>query len=156
MLKVGERAPEFSLPDQNGRDVSLTSLLNVGALVLWFSSGYSTPANLLAARKIAELHPDLQRRGLVLAGVSPQSPAAHRRMRDRHHLPFELLSDAHKSVARMYEVSGLLGIGVRRGTYLISRGRMILGWVLEPIRINKHVDFMRRAPELVLSMPQHF
>jgi len=156
MLKVGERAPEFSLPDQNGRDTSLTSLLNAGALILWFFSGYSTPTNLLAARKIAELHPDLQRQGLVIAGVSPQLSAAHRRMRDRHDLPFALLSDAHRSVARMYEVTGLLGIGVRRGTYLISRGRMILGSVVDPIRISRHLDFMRAAPERVQGAPLHF
>jgi peroxiredoxin Q/BCP len=156
MLKVGERAPEFSLPDQNGRDTSLTSLLNTGALILWFFSGYPTPTNLSAARKIAELHPDLQRQGLVVAGISPQQPAALRRMRERHDLPFALLSDADRSVARMYEVTGLLGMGVRRGTYLISRGRTILGSVLDPIRINRHLDFMRAAPERVLEAPLHF
>jgi thioredoxin-dependent peroxiredoxin len=156
MLKVGERAPEFPLPEHNGRDTSLTSLLNSGALILWFFSGYPTPANVVAARKIGQLHAELQRQGLVVAGVSPQSPSVHLRVRDRHGLAFTLLSDMQKSVAQMYEVNGLLGIGVRRGTYLISRGRVILGSVLEPIRIGRHLAFMREAPELLLGMPAHF
>jgi peroxiredoxin Q/BCP len=156
MLKVGERAPEFSLPDQNGRETSLTSLLNVGALILWFFSGYPTPLNMMASRKIGELYGDLHRQGLVVAGISPRSPASHRRLRSRHDLPFALLSDTQRSVARMYEVDGRLGMGVRRGTYLISRGRSIIGSVLEPIRIGRHLDFMREAPELVLAVPLHF
>jgi peroxiredoxin Q/BCP len=156
MLKVGERAPEFSLPDENGRDTSLTSLLNVGALILWFFSGYPTPLNRMAARRIGELHGDLHRQGLVVAGISPRSPAGHQRLRSRHNLPFALLSDTQRSVARMYELQGRLGIGIRRGTYLIGRGRSIIGSVLEPIRIGRHLDLMREAPELILGMPLHF
>jgi len=156
MLKVGERAPEFSLPDQNGRETSLTSLLNAGALILWFFSGYPTPTNRLVTRRISQLHAELHRQGLVVAGISPQSPAALERVRSRHDLQFTLLSDAQKSVSRMYEVNGVLGVGVRRSTYLISRGRTILGSVLDSVRIGRHLEFMREAPELVSNMPLHF
>jgi peroxiredoxin Q/BCP len=153
MLKAGERAPEFSLPDHNGRDTSLTSLLNSGSLILWFFSGFT---NVVASRRIAELHADLHRQGLVIAGVSPQSPARHRRLHQQQELPFALLSDVHKSVTRMYDVNGLLGIGVRRSTYLISRGRTILGSVADSLRMDTHIDFMREAPDVVLTMPVHF
>jgi hypothetical protein len=54
----------------------------------------------------------------------------------------------------MYECAGLLG--VRRGTYLISRGRTILGAVAEPFSLASHVDFMRAAPEVVLGAPIPF
>ena len=156
MLKVGERAPEFSLPDQNGRETSLTSLLNAGALILWFFSGYPTPTHHMATRRISQLHADLLRQGLVLAGISPQSPSTLARVRSRYGVPFPLLSDAQKSVSRMYQVNGVLGVGVRRCTYLISRGRTILGSVLDPIRIGRHLDLMREAPELLSNMPLHF
>lgn len=156
MLSVGHRAPEFSLPDHNGRETSLTSLLNAGALILWFFSGFPTPTNHVAARRIALLHGELHRQGLVVAAISPQSPAALRRVRSRYDLPFPLLSDVHKSVSRMYEANGLLGVGVRRATYLISRGRTILGSVLDPLRVARHLDFMREASELVSNMPGHF
>lgn len=156
MLNVGERAPEFSLPDHDGREVSLTSLLNLGALILWFSSGYPTPTDMLAARRIGALYADLRRQGLVIAGVSPRSRARLARLRNRYHLPFPLLSDYRKSVARMYDVNGLVGIGVRRSTYLISRGRIVVGSLLEPLRIDRHLDFMREAPERLAAMPSHF
>jgi thioredoxin-dependent peroxiredoxin len=156
MLKVGERAPEFSLLDQDNHETSLTSLLNGGALILWFFSGYPTPTHMLATRRIAGLHGDLRRQGLVIAGVSPQRPAALRRVRARHNLPFPLLSDPQKSVSRMYEVNGLLGFGVRRGTYLVSRGRTILGAVLDSVRIERHLNLIREAPDLVLAMPSQF
>jgi peroxiredoxin Q/BCP len=156
MLKDGERAPEFSLPDHNGRDVSLTSLLNSGALLLWFFSGYPTPTDWVAARRIGQLHVDLQRQGLVVAGISPRSRGRLAQLRSQHELPFPLLSDGGKSVARMYDVNGLVGLGVRRSTYLISRGRIIVGSVIEPLRIDRHLAFMREASELLLAMPTHF
>jgi thioredoxin-dependent peroxiredoxin len=154
MLKTGERAPEFSLPDHSGRDTSLTSLLNSGALLLWFFSGFPNPASSIAARKIGDLYAELNRRGIVVAGISPRTPARLQGLRQRHNLPFVLLSDGQKSVAHMYQRTGLLG--VRGGTYLISRGRTILGSEADPIGINKQLNFMREAPELVLGMPLHF
>jgi peroxiredoxin len=102
------------------------------------------------------LHADLQRRGLVVAGISPRSREHLARLRSQHELSFPLLSDNTKSVARMYEVNGLLGVGVRRSTYLISQGRIIVGSVIEPLRIAKHLAFMREAPELLLAMPTRF
>ena len=156
MLKDGERAPEFSLPDHNGREVSLTSLLNSGALLLWFFSGFPTPTDKMAVQRIGALHADLQRQGLVVAGVSPRSREYLARLRSQHELTFPLLSDSSKSVARMYDVNGLLGVGVRRSTYLISRGRIIVGSVLEPLRIGRHLAFMRGAPQLLMAMPTHF
>ena len=154
MLKAGDWAPEFSLPDHNGRDTSLTSLLNAGALILWFFSGLPNPTSMIAARRIGELHADLRRQGLVVAAVSPRTPDRLQRLRDRHRLPFVLLSDTQRAVARMYERTGILGVW--RGTYLISRGRTILGSVANPVGLDKHLDFMREAPELVLGMPLHF
>lgn len=154
MLKAGERAPEFSLPDHDGREVSLTSLLNAGALLLCFFSGFPNPTSLVAPRKVSELHQELHRRGLVVAAVSARIPARLRSLRDRYQLPYVLLSDPQKSVARMYECAGLLG--VRRGTYLISRGRTILGAVADPFNLARHMDFMRAAPEVVLGTPVPF
>lgn len=154
MLKDGERAPEFTLPDHNGRDTSLTSLLNVGAVVLWFFSGLPSPIGTVTARKIGELHGELQHQGLVVAAISPRTPSQHRRLRERHNLPFVLLSDVQKSVAHMYQRTGLLGI--RRGTYLISRGRIILGSEDDPIRIGRHLAFMREAAAVVRGAPLQY
>ena len=62
--------------------------------------------------------------------------------------PFTLLADAHKAVIRMYEVSGPLGIGVRRVTYLIDQARNIRDVVLADFRISRHEEFARKAMAL--------
>jgi thioredoxin-dependent peroxiredoxin len=145
MLTVGSRAPEFTLPDQDERDVSLTSLLNRGPLILYFYPGDFTPGCTREACSIRDMHDDLLKTDLALAGVSPQSPDSHRRFRERYKLPFTLLADKGKAVIKMYDLNGPFGIGVRRGTYLIDRGRYIRGAVLADFFIERHEDFIRKA-----------
>ena len=145
MLSPGERAPEFTLPDHEGRDTSLTSLLRRGALVLYFYPADFTPGCTREACAIRDLHADIQKVGLTVAGVSPQDPDSHRRFRDRHKLPFTLLSDTDKSVIRMYGVNGPLGFGVRRATFLIDPSRHIRDAVLADFRVGAHDAFVSRA-----------
>ena len=145
MLRPGARAPEFTLPDQDGRDVSLTSLLGAGMLVLYFYPADFTPGCTREACAVRDIHEDIERAGLTVAGVSPQDPESHRSFRAKYNLRFTLLSDVDKSVARMYEVIGPFGFGVRRATFLIERGRIIRDAVLADFSIAKHEAFIRNA-----------
>jgi peroxiredoxin Q/BCP len=145
MLAVGARAPEFTLPDQDERDVSLTSLLNEGPLVLFFYPADFTPGCTREVCMVRDLFQELVKHGLNAAGVSPQSPASHRGFRAKHNLPFKLLADADKSVIKMYEVNGPLGFSVRRVTYLIDQARVIRDAVLADFRIDKHQEFIQRS-----------
>ncbi len=125
MLKAGERAPEFTLPDDTGTDRSLTELLSSGAIVLYFYPADFTPGCTRQACVFRDLHEEVQRAGLRVVGISPQSPESHAKFRAKYNLPFVLLSDQHKAVVKMYGVNGPLGIGVRRASYLIDGGRRI-------------------------------
>lgn len=145
MLREGSRAPEFTLPDQDEREVSLSALLGPGTLVLYFYPADFTPGCTREACMIRDLHPQLEESGFAVVGVSPQKPATHRAFREKYRLPFRLLSDCDKSVARMYEVVGPLGIGVRRATFLIDRGRIIRDVVCADFRIGKHEAFIQSA-----------
>ena len=145
MLAIGGQAPEFTLPDQNEQSVSLSALLRDGPLILYFYPADFTPGCTREACAIRDLHSEIQQAGLTVAGVSPQTPASHRAFREKCHLPFTLLSDMDKSVIRMYEVQGPLGIGVRRATYLIDQARCISAHVLADLRIGQHEAFVRRA-----------
>ncbi len=80
MLAVGARAPEFTLPDQDGRDTSLTSLLNHGPLVLFFYPADFTPGCTKEVCMMRDLHSELVARGLTVAGISPQGAQSHRRL----------------------------------------------------------------------------
>ena len=154
MLNAGERAPEFTLPDETGTDRSLTELLSSGAIILYFYPADFTPGCTRQACAMRDLHAEIQRAGLRVVGVSPQSPESHAKFRDKHQLPYVLLSDQHKAVIKMYGVNGPLGIGVRRASYLIDGGRRIRDAVLADFMIAKHADFVRKAILLRAANPQ--
>jgi peroxiredoxin Q/BCP len=151
MIQAGERAPEFTLPDETGTDRSLTELLSPGALVLYFYPADFTPGCTRQACILRDLHTDIQRAGLRVVGVSPQSPQSHTKFKAKHQLPFVLLSDEQKTVVKMYGVNGPLGIGVRRATFLIDASRRIRDAVLADFRIGRHADFVRKAVMLRAS-----
>ena len=145
MLKAGERAPEFTLPDQSGTDRSLTQLLSAGAIVLYFYPADFTPGCTRQACALRDLHTDIQKAGLNVVGISPQSPESHLKFREKHRLPFDLLSDENKTVIKMYGLNGPLGIGVRRASYLVDSSRRIRDSVLADVRIGRHMEFVRKA-----------
>jgi peroxiredoxin Q/BCP len=145
MLHAGARAPEFTLPDQDSQDVSLSGLLARGPLILYFYPADFTPGCTREACAFRDLHPDIERAGLAIAGVSPQPPKTHRAFRERYALPFPLLSDRNHAVASMYEVVAPFGLGIRRATFLIDQARMIRDAVLADFRISRHEAFARAA-----------
>jgi peroxiredoxin Q/BCP len=145
MLKTGERAPEFTLPDDTGKDRSLTDFLNAGATVLYFYPSDFTPGCTRQACALRDLQSELKNASLRVVGISPQSPETHAKFRSKYELPFALLSDQHKAVIKMYGVNGPLGFGVRRATYLIDGSRRIRDAVLADFGIGRHIDFVRKA-----------
>ena len=151
MLAMGGRAPEFTLPDQDGQSVSLSTLLRHGSLILYFYPADFTTVCTREACSIRDLYPEIQQAGLDVAGVSPQNPESHRAFREKHKLLFTLLSDVDKYVIHMYDVRGPLGFGVRRATYLIDQARYIRSAVLADFRISEHEQFIRNAVALSAS-----
>jgi len=145
MLQAGSRAPEFTLPDQDGNEASLSGLLGGGPLILYFYPADFTPGCTREACTFRDLHADFARAGLVVAGVSPQTPESHRRFRAKYALAFPLLSDRDKAVAGMYEVCAPLGLGIRRATFLIDRKRIVVDALLADFRIARHEAFARAA-----------
>ena len=145
MLRAGERAAEFTLPDETGTDRSLTELLSTGAIILYFYPADFTPGCTRQACAFRDLHAEIQRAGLRVVGISPQSPASHAKFREKYHLPYVLLSDEHKTIIKMYGLNGPLGLGVRRATYLIDGSRRVRDAVLADFLIERHADFVRKA-----------
>ena len=154
MLKAGERAPEFTLPDETATDRSLTELLRTGAIVLYFYPADFTPGCTRQACVLRDLHAEIERAGLRVVGISPQNAESHAKFRAKYNLPFVLLSDQQKAVTKMYGVNGPLGIGVRRASFLIDSSRRIRDVVLADFMIGRHADFVRKAILLRTANPQ--
>lgn len=148
MLKAGSRAPDFTLPDHEGNDLSLSALLRSGPVILYFYPADFTPGCTREACSIRDMHEDILSAGLRVAGISPQHPDSHRRFRDRHRLPFILLSDTDKAVIKAYGVDGPFGVGVRRATFLVDRDKTIRDALLADFRVGRHEAFVRKAVEL--------
>jgi peroxiredoxin Q/BCP len=147
MLKAGDLAPDFRLPDQDGKVWRLSQLLAGKPLILYFYPADFTPGCTQEACDLRDLHARILASGLRVVGVSPQSPESHRQFRDKHALPFLLLSDEDKLAIKAYGVDGPLGIGVRRATFLIDGKRRITDAVLADLRIGRHQAFVARAIE---------
>lgn len=145
MLEAGDRAPDFTLRDQDGAAVTLSELLKDGALVLYFYPADFTPGCTKEACDLRDMHHEIAASGLRVVGVSPQSPESHRRFADRYELPFTLLADPEKEAIDAYGVAGPLGLGVRRATFLIDAGGRIEDVVLADLRIGRHKAFVERA-----------
>jgi peroxiredoxin Q/BCP len=145
MLKPGVEAPDFALPDQDGRQRRLVDLIESNPLILYFYPADFTPGCTREACDLRDLHARILASGLRVVGISPQSPESHRRFRAEHALPFTLLSDEDKVAIKAYDVDGPLGIGVRRATFLIDARRRITDAVLADLMIAKHQAFVERA-----------
>lgn len=145
MLELEQKAPEFTLPDQNGHDISLTSLLKDGPAILYFYPADFTPGCTREACSIRDLHREIALSGITVAGISPQSPDSHKRFREKYSLPFTLLADETREVIKMFGVNGLFGVWVQRVTFLIDQNRVIKGRVKAHFSIAEHEAFIRNA-----------
>lgn len=145
MLEPEQKAPEFTLPDQNGHDISLTSLLKDGPAILYFYPADFTPGCTREACSIRDLHREIGLAGISVAGISPQSPDSHKRFREKYSLPFTLLADETREVIKMFGVNGPFGVWVQRVTYLVDQNRVIKARVKAHFSIAEHEAFIRDA-----------
>ena len=127
MLAPGNRAPDFSLPDQNGRVHSLADYQDQ-KIILYFYSRDMTSGCTKQACGFAELYPQFQEKGAVIIGISKDSVASHKKFEEKYSMPFVLLSDPELQAIQAYDVwqqkmnYGKPTMGVVRTTYLIENG----------------------------------
>ena len=130
MLEVGTKAPDFELPDQNGKVHSLKDYRGK-KVILYFYPRDNTPGCTKQACGFSERYPQIQEKGAVVLGVSKDSVASHKRFEEKHGLNFKLLSDQDRKVIEAYDVLkennnyGKVSMGVVRTTYLIDEEGVI-------------------------------
>ncbi|OLD58371.1 MAG: peroxiredoxin [Gemmatimonadetes bacterium 13_1_20CM_69_28] len=137
-VRVGDRAPDFTLPDQTGKPVQLRDLLGRGTVVLYFYPKDETPGCTLEARAFRDSYDRFTARGAEVVGISSDSVAAHRRFAARHGLPFLLLSDRGASVRELYGVEKTLGFLPGRVTYVIDQAGVVRHTYSSQVRATRH------------------
>jgi len=127
MLSIGTKAPDFTLPDQNGELRSLGDFAGK-KIVLYFYSKDNTSGCTKQACGFGELYPQFTEKGAVVIGISKDSVESHKKFGEKYSLPFVLLSDPELKAITAYDVwkekmnYGKPVMGVVRTTYLIEDG----------------------------------
>jgi thioredoxin-dependent peroxiredoxin len=125
VLEAGQPAPDFTLPDQDGNDVSLSDFRGA-PVVVYFYPKDDTPGCTKEACGFRDLAGELDSEDAVVLGISPDDPASHRRFTEKHGLPFTLLCDPDRAVMERYGAYGekmMYGkrtVGVIRSTVWIG------------------------------------
>ena len=131
MLEVGSKAPEFTLPDQNGTIHTLKEYRGK-KVILYFYPKDNTAGCTKQACGFAERYPQFLEKGAVILGVSKDSVKSHKNFETKYTLPFTLLSDPELEVIKAYDVwkekknYGKVSMGVVRTTYLIDENGIIV------------------------------
>ncbi len=144
MIGVGDKAPDFALPSQDGQTVQLSALLSEGPVVLYFYPADFTPVCTAQACMVRDRHDRLAASGYRVIAVSPQSVASHAKFAQRHELPFKLLADPDKIAIRAYGVAGPFGLLTRRATFLIGADGVVLDREVGDLSVAKHAGLIGR------------
>lgn len=142
---IGKPAPDFTLPSTNGEPVSLKQFKGKKSVVLYFYPKDDTPGCTKEACSMRDVSAEFERFGAVILGVSTDSLESHLKFRDKHKLPFPLLSDEDAAVSRAYGVykqKNLYGkkyLGIERTTFIIDRtGR--IAQIYPKVKVEGHVQ----------------
>ena len=125
MVEIGMKAPDFTLSDKNGKEISLSDFLGK-KVILYFYPKDNTPGCTRQACAFAGLYSQFQAKGVEVIGISKDSVASHVKFAEKYNLPFILLSDPERKAIEPYGVwqekkmAGKVGMGVVRTTFIIG------------------------------------
>ena len=129
-LKIGDGAPDFTLFDHNGEEQTLSDYFGK-KLVVYFYPKDDTPGCRKEACSIRDNFSLFEENDIIVFGISYDSPSSHKKFAEKYDLPFTLLSDNDKEVAKLYKSDGFLM--AKRNTFLIDTDGKIF-------KIYKNVD----------------
>jgi peroxiredoxin Q/BCP len=138
-VKVGDRAPDFELPDQNGNPVRLRDFGGKTAVVLYFYPKDDTPGCTKEACAFRDQYEDFKDAGATVIGVSSDSEASHAKFVAKHRLPFTLVADREGTVRKRYGVPATLGLLPGRVTFVIDPAGTVRHVFNSQLQATQHV-----------------
>lgn len=143
-LQPGADAPDFTVNDQNGNPVSLSDYKGK-KVALYFYPKDDTPGCTAQACNLRDNFSDIQKKGVVVLGVSTDSDKSHKKFEEKYKLPFTLLADTNKEIVEKYGVWGekkFMGktfLGTNRTTFLINESGTI-DHIIEKVDTKNHTE----------------
>ncbi|MFC1549660.1 peroxiredoxin [Candidatus Neomarinimicrobiota bacterium] len=135
-LKVGNKAPDFTLLDQNNVEHTLSDYHGEN-IVVYFYPKDDTPGCTKEACSIRDNFSTFEKNGIRVFGISYDSPKSHARFAEKYKLPFTLLSDSEKTTAKAYNSQGLLT--AKRNTFLVNKDGNIFK-IYKKVDVTTHTD----------------
>jgi peroxiredoxin Q/BCP len=139
-LAVGDRAPDFELPDQTGTTRSLSALLQDGPVVLfWYPKAMTTGCTKESCH-FRDLAGEFAEVGAQRIGISADPPEKQARFDEKHDLGYPLLSDPDKEVAEAYGVKRWGPLMNKRVTFVIGQDQTLLDVISSELDMDTHAD----------------
>jgi peroxiredoxin Q/BCP len=144
LLKVGDKAPDFSVPDQDGNNVSLKDYKGK-KVILYFYPKDDTPGCTAEACNLRDNRPLIMKKDYDIIGVSADSVKSHKKFATKFNIPFKLLADTEKDIITKYGVWGekmLFGrkyMGIHRVTFLIDE-KGVIEQVITDVDTKNHTE----------------
>ena len=139
-LRVGDRAPDFTLPSGTGPEVRLSDVLKQRAVVLYFYPKDETPGCTAEACAFRDSYEVFKDAGAEVIGVSGDSAESHQSFAAHHRLPFLLLADVGGGVGKRYGTRKVLGLLGGRVTFVIDRQGIVRHVFDSQVQATRHVD----------------
>lgn len=138
-VAVGDRAPDFTLPDQTGKFVRLSDLLREHAVVLYFYPKDETAGCTAEACSFRDSYEVFKDAGAEVVGISSDTVESHQSFAQHHRLPFVLLSDSDGGLRKLYGVPMTMGMWPGRVTYIIDRDGIVQHIFSSQLQFERHV-----------------
>ncbi len=139
-IKVGDIAPDFTLPSQGRQSISLKDFHGQKCVVLYFYPKDDTPGCTAESCAFRDSYQAFQDAGAEVIGVSGDSPESHQQFASKHNLPFILLSDSGNQLRKLYGVPSTFGLIPGRVTYVIDKTGVVRYIFNSQLNFNGHVE----------------
>ena len=139
-LRVGDKAPDFILLDQNNQKVHLREIIGKNGLILFFYPKDNTRGCTIQVCMFRDKYDLFLDKGFNVVGISSDSVSSHVDFSSRNNIPFQLLSDINKTVRKLYQAESLLGLIPKRVTYIIDKKFIIRDIFSSQFNISDHIE----------------
>ena len=141
-MNVGDTAPDFELPDENGRNRRLSEFLQEGPVVLFFYPAAITPGCTAESCHFRDLKTEFEEAGAQRVGISADEVEKQKRFSDKHSFDYPLLSDPDGAVATLYGVRRRFTAlsPTKRATFVIGTDQKIVAVIQSEVRMSVHAD----------------
>jgi len=150
MIQIGDKCPDFQLPDAKGKMIQISEFIGKKKLVIYFYPKDDTPGCTKEACSFRDSYEDFKNFDCEVIGISSDDEQKHAAFASRHKLPFILLSDKDKVARKLFGVPGnLFGLIPGRVTYIIGLDGIVKGIYNSQTNPLGHIE---KALELIKSM----